>query len=152
MPKGVTMKKLIFALTLLALLLPLALAAKVHQIEGLWYDQDKAAKIQIYKTAAGTYDGKIVWQKEPNEDGKPKLDKKNPDKSLRSRPLMNLVIVKHLKSKGDNKYEGGTIYNPMSGNTYSFKAELTGPNTMKLRGFIGVSLIGRTQTWTRANP
>lgn len=146
------MKKLIFALTLLAMLLPLALAAKVYQIEGLWHDQDKAAKIQIYKNSAGTYDGKIVWQKEPNEDGKPKLDKKNPDKSLRSRPLMNLVIVKHLKSVGNNKYEGGTIYDPKSGNTYSSKAELTSANTMKLRGYIGLSLLGRTQTWTRANP
>lgn len=152
MPKGVTMKKLIFALTLLALLLPLALAAKVHQIEGYWYNAEKTTKIQIYKTTAGTYDGKITWLKEPNENGKPKVDNDNPDKSLRARPLMNLVIVKNLKPKGNNKYDGGTIYDPQSGNTYSSKVELTGPNTMKLRGFIGVSLIGRTVTWTRANP
>ena len=146
------MNKLIFAVTLLAMLLPLALVAEIHKIEGLWYDQDKDAKIQIYKTSSGHYDGKIVWQRVPNENGKPKLDKKNPDKSLRSRPLMNLVIVKHLKSQGNNKYDGGTIYDPESGNTYSSKAELTGPNTMKLRGFIGVSLLGRTQTRTRATP
>ncbi|MCB5247364.1 MAG: DUF2147 domain-containing protein [Candidatus Cloacimonetes bacterium] len=146
------MKKLIFAIAALAMLLPLALVAEIYKIEGLWYDQDKDAKIQIYKTKSGNYDGKIVWQKVPNEDGKPKVDKKNPDKSLRSRPLMNLVIVKHLKSKGNNKYDGGTIYDPKSGNTYASKAELTGPNTMKLRGYIGVSLLGRTQTWTRATP
>ncbi len=146
------MKKLIFAVALLAMLLPLALVAEIYKIEGFWYTQEKDAKIQIYKTSAGFYDGKIVWQKVPDENGKPKLDKKNPDNSLRSRPLMNLVIVKHLKSQGNNKYDGGTIYDPKSGNTYSSKTEITGPNTMKLRGFIGVSLLGRNQTWTRATP
>ena len=151
MPKGATMKKLIFALTLLALLLPLALAAKVHQIEGYWYNAEKTTKIQIYKTTGGSYAGKIVWLKEPNDaKGVAKLDVKNPDKKLRGRALMNLVILTGLKSKGNDKFDGGKIYDPKSGNTYSCKGELENINTLKLRGFVGVSLIGRTDTWTRA--
>lgn len=146
------MKKLIIAFAALAMLLPVVLAAKIYDIEGHWYNSEKTTKIMIYKTASGKYDGKIAWLKEPNENGKPKVDKDNPDKSLRSRPLLNLVIVKNLKSKGNNKYDGGTIYDPKSGNTYSSKVELSGPNTMKLRGYIGFSLIGRTETWTRATP
>ncbi len=146
------MNKLVFAVAILALLLPLALIAEIYKIEGHWYNAEKTTKIQIYKNASGNYDGKIAWLKEPNENGKPKVDKDNPDKSLRSRPLLNMVMVKGLKSKGNNKYDGGTIYDPKSGNTYSSKVELTGPNTMKLRGFIGVSLLGRTEVWTRAKP
>lgn len=144
------MKKLIFAIAVLAMLLPLALVAEIYKIEGLWYNAEKTTKIQIYKTTSGTYEGKIAWQKVPNEDGKPKVDKKNPDKSLRARPLMGMVLVRNLKSKGNNKYDGATIYDPKSGNTYSSKLEITGPNTMNLRGYIGVSLLGRTETWTRS--
>ncbi len=146
------MKKLIFAIAVLAMLLPLALVAEIYNIEGLWFNAEKTTKIQIYKTSGGAYEGKITWQKEPNENGKPKLDKKNPDKSLRSRPLMGMVLLRNLKSKGSNKYDGATIYDPASGNTYSSKIEITGTNTMKLRGFIGVALLGRTETWTRATP
>ncbi len=144
------MKKLIFALTAFAMLLPFALVAEIYNIEGLWHNPDKTTKIQFYKTSSGTYEGKVAWQKEPYENGKPKLDKDNPDKSLRSRPIQNLVVAKNLKSRGNNKYDGGNIYDPLSGHTYSTKIELTGPNTMKLRGYIGISLLGKSMTWTRA--
>ncbi|HNT52019.1 MAG TPA: DUF2147 domain-containing protein [Candidatus Syntrophosphaera sp.] len=146
------MKAILLCAFTLALLLPLALWAESYNIEGQWYNAEKTSKIQIYKTTSGSFAGKIVWLKEPNnEAGKPKVDDKNPDKDLRSRPLLNLVIVKGLTAKGNNKFDNGTIYDPKSGNTYSSKAELTGPNTMKLRGFIGISLVGRTEVWTRAN-
>ena len=62
----------------------------------------------------------------------------------------NLVIIKGLVPSGKNKYENGTFYDYHTGNTYSARAELTGPNTMKLRRYIGVSLMGHTETWTRA--
>ncbi len=145
------MKKLIVAFAILALL-PLALVAEVYSIEGQWYNPERTTKIQIYRNSAGRYDGKIAWLREPNENGRPKLDKDNPDQGLRSRPLLDLLILRNLRSQGSNKYDGGTIYDPESGNTYSCKAELTGPNTLKMRGFIGLSLLGRTVTFTRANP
>ena len=145
------MKALILTVIVLAMLLPIALIAETYNIEGNWYNAEKTSKISIYKTTSGHYAGKIIWLKEPNDaTGNPKVDNKNPDKSLRTRPLLNLVIVKALSPKGDNKYADGTIYDPKSGNTYSSKAELTSANTMKLRGFIGVSLVGRTEVWTRA--
>jgi uncharacterized protein (DUF2147 family) len=143
------MKHLLIAVFALAMLLPIALMA--FNIEGNWYNDEKTTKIQIYKTTSGHFAGKIVWQKEPNEFGKPKLDKNNPDKSLRSRPLMNLVIIKGLVDKGNNKYDSGTIYDPKSGNTYQSKGELLDAKTLKLRGFIGISLVGRTAVWTRAD-
>ncbi len=62
---------------------------------------------------------------------------------------MNLVILTGLSFDKNNKYDGGRIYDPKSGNTYSCKGELRNNNTLALRGFVGVSLIGRTDTWTR---
>lgn len=143
------MKHLLFAIILIAFCLPL-LAQNADDITGNWFNGEKITQIQIYKTTAGNYAGKIVWLKEPNEDGKPKTDHKNPDKSKRSRGLMNLVIMTGLDYKSKNNYAGGKIYDPQSGNTYSCKAELADKNTLKLRGYLGVSLIGRTDTWTRA--
>ncbi|NLK50297.1 MAG: DUF2147 domain-containing protein [Candidatus Cloacimonetes bacterium] len=144
------MKHILIALALIALCLPL-LAQKADDITGEWYNSTKITKLQIYKTAAGSYAGKIIWLKDPKDaNGKPKLDEKNPDKKLRDRGIMNLVILTGLDYKNKNNYEGGRIYDPQSGNTYKCKAELVGGNSLKLRGYIGVSLIGRTEIWTRA--
>lgn len=148
--KGDYMNKAIFILALAALLLPLALLAETWDIAGVWYNGEKTSKIEVFKTTKGDYAGRIVWLKEPNnEAGKPRLDVKNPDKKLQSRPLMNLLILSGLTDKGKNKYAGGTIYDPKSGNTYSCKGEITGPNTIKFRGYMVISLAGRTDTWTR---
>ena len=52
--------------------------------------------------------------------------------------------------KSDTRWDSGTIYDPKSGSTYSCFMELDGPDRIKVRGFIGISLIGRTDVWTRA--
>ena len=54
--------------------------------------------------------------------------------------------------KTDTRWENGTIYDPKTGNTYSSNLELDGPEKIKVRGFIGISLIGRTDIWTRVRP
>ncbi|GAB1367383.1 DUF2147 domain-containing protein [Candidatus Cloacimonadaceae bacterium] len=146
------MKVYLITLLALILLIPAAiLAAEPNdRLEGVWFNGEKTSKIEIYKTKDGSFAGKIVWLKEPNTpDGKAKLDSKNPDAKLQKRPLLNLVIVSGLKSDGKGKYADGKIYDPKSGKTYSAKAELTNNNTLALRGFIGVSLVGRTDTWIR---
>lgn len=134
------------------MLLPLALFAQKEsdRITGVWFNGEKSSKIEIYETKNGSFAGKIIWLKEPNDaSGKPKLDSKNPDDKLKKRPIMDLVILTGLTSDGKTKYVNGKIYDPKSGKTYSAKAELTNNNTLALRGFIGVSLVGRTDTWTR---
>ena len=145
------MKHLIIALAIIGMLLPIALAAvKADDITGIWFNDEKTSKIQIYRTTSGSYAGKIVWLKEPNDaKNQPRKDVENPDKKLQSRALMNLVILSGLEFNGKNQWKGGKIYDPKSGKTYSCKAELDGANTLKLRGYIGVSLIGRTAAWVR---
>jgi uncharacterized protein (DUF2147 family) len=125
---------------------------------GVWLNGDKDARIEMYKCGE-RYCGKIVWLKEPNypagskdgTPGTPKLDDKNPDSGRKKTPLMGLDIVKDFQSVGDDQWKNGTIYDPGNGKTYSSKAKLVSPNDLDLRGFIGISLIGRTERWIRVD-
>jgi uncharacterized protein (DUF2147 family) len=121
------------------------------EILGKWWNHEKDAHIVIYK-CGNEYCGKIVWLKEPlDEDGKPKRDKNNPDESLRSRPTLGLDILSGFVFEKDRTWEDGTIYNPRDGKTYSCYLTLLDDNKLKVRGFIGISLIGKTQYWERVN-
>ena len=84
-------------------------------------------------------------------EGKEKTDVHNPDASKHSRPIIGMVFMTGFTPAGSGKWENGTIYDPNNGNTYSCNMELEGTNTLKVRGYIGISLIGRTEIWKRAN-
>ncbi len=143
-------------LVLLALALP-CLAASADDIVGVWLDQAKDARIDISK-CGDKYCGKIVWLKNPlypadskeGTPGTPKLDNNNPDPSLRKTPRMGLVIMHDFKFAGDNVWSDGKVYDPKNGKTYGGKLTLVSPTQLNLRGFIGVSLFGRTEKWTKA--
>lgn len=124
--------------------------AQTDPIEHTWYNEEKSAKIQVYKGSDGKFYGKITWLKEPNRNGKPKLDINNSDKARRNDPLIGLVVLKDFKKDGAQDYEDGTVYDPKNGKTYSSKMTLEG-NKLSVRGYVGFSLIGRTTTWSRAD-
>jgi uncharacterized protein (DUF2147 family) len=126
------------------------IAKAQDQIEKVWYNQEKTSKIQVYKAKDGKFYGKIIWLKEPLRNGKPKVDEQNPDEKKRSQPTLGLIVLTGLKKDGDKDYEDGKIYDPKNGKTYSCKASYKG-NTLDLRGYVGISLIGRTSTWTVAD-
>ncbi|MFM7639839.1 MAG: DUF2147 domain-containing protein [Bacteroidota bacterium] len=122
-------------------------------INGKWLNQEGTSHIQIFKATngsfAGKYYGKIVWLKEPLKNGKPKVDDLNPNPAKRSVPLMNLQILKDFVYDADDKeWEDGTIYDPKNGKTYSCYMTLSG-NKLDVRGYVGISMIGRTSVWTR---
>ena len=131
-------------------------AASNDDILGVWDNQEKDAKIEIFK-CGDKYCGKIVSLKNPDypegstegKPGTPKLDHHNPDSALRSRPIIGLQIVNDFVYAGDNLWKDGTVYDPKKGKTYSGKMTLVSPNQLNLRGFIGISLLGRTAVWTR---
>lgn len=126
-----------------------SLSLKAQDItDGLWYNEEKDAKIEIFKNDNGKYEGKIVWLKRPEINGKPRLDRKNKDKDKRDRKLMGLHLVTGMEKKG-NQFKDGEIYDPKSGKTYSAKMTPDGKDKLDVRGYIGISLIGRTTTWTR---
>ena len=87
--------------------------------------------------------------REPNENGKPKVDKNNPDDDLKSRPLVGMELLSDFEFD-DDEWEDGEIYDPESGKTYSCEMTLDG-NTLNVRGYIGVSWVGRTTEWTRSS-
>lgn len=127
------------------------------KILGQWVTKDGKARVEI--TCKGeTYEGTIVWLKEPNypdddeEAGKPKHDRNNPEPSLRDRPIVGLCILSGFKYAGNGTWTGGSVYDPESGNTYQGKIRLDGSDRLMLRGFVGISLLGRTEVWERYNP
>ena len=124
-------------------------AQNADAILGKWINPSGEGQIQIYKKGDLFY-GKLVWLKLPNDEAtnKPKVDKNNPDKNLQSRPILGLEILKNFKFDGDNVYEDGNIYDPKNGKDYSCKMTLNG-NKLKIRGYIGISLLGRSEVWTR---
>jgi len=149
-------KMILHVVMSLLLLSAAAVYAGADDILGVWNNQEKSAKIELFKCGE-KYCGKIVELKEPNYPegseegvpGTPKLDNNNPDPNLRKTPRLGLIIVRDFVPAGENKWVEGKVYDPKKGKTYSGKMTLVSPNQLELRGFIGISLFGRTATWTR---
>lgn len=101
--------------------------------------------VEIYSEGGKLY-GKILELLQPEDKGKicdkcPGADK--------NKPTVGLIIIKGLKQEGE-EYTGGTILDPKEGKIYKCKIEvLENGNKLKVRGFIGFSLIGRNQFWYR---
>ena len=89
---------------------------------------------------------RVVGLKKPMKDGKPKVDKNNPNKALRSRPIMGLSLLKGMKPTGENIWSG-EVYVPDDGNTYSATMTLSG-DTFKLRGCVA-GFLCKTKTFDR---
>ncbi len=138
----------ILCLSFLLSLTAIAQKAKPDDIIGTWVSGENKAKIQIYKSG-NKYYGRIIWLKEPTKDGKPKVDKHNPDPQKRGNPVVGLVVLRDFVYD-DGQWDSGEIYDPSSGNNYSCKITMPNKNTMKVRGYLGISLFGRTEVWKRA--
>ena len=139
--------------TLLIILLLLSAinisAQNKNALLGRWLTTSGDAHILIYPTGS-KFSGRIVWLKKPNDDaGKPETDDKNPDKTLVNRPLIGLEMLKDFTYTDDGVWEGGTIYDPKTGKSYSCRISMIEPNKIHVRGFVGISLLGRTETWSR---
>lgn len=129
---------------LFVLNLVLMAAFAQDQVLGMYWTPKKDGKIHIYKEGA-QYFGKIV---PTNNNGR--KDDNNPDEKLRSRPLAGLAFLQNFTYK-NGQWEGGTIYDPDNGKTYSSTMWFEGKDLIKLnlRGFIGFSFLGRTAVFER---
>jgi uncharacterized protein (DUF2147 family) len=119
-------------------------------IVGAW-ESDEKVRMEFFKDG-DIYKGKLLWgNKVIENDGQTsKKDLKNPDASLRTRNIIGLVSLTGLRWDG-KEYTGGKIYDPNSGKTYSCKAWIQG-DKLHLRGFMGLSLMGKTAIWHRHSP
>lgn len=117
-------------------------------IVGIWINHSGKGQIQIYRDG-NKYFGKIIWLKEPNTpQGVPKTDSKNPNKSLQSRPILGAVILRDFTFH-NNEWSGGYVYDPANGKEYRCFMKMKDNKTLSVRGYIGISLLGRTEEWTR---
>jgi uncharacterized protein (DUF2147 family) len=123
-------------------------AVKSDDILGIWTTGNAKSQVQIYKIGEKFF-GKIIKLKDPlNEQGKPKVDFRNSDASKRNMPLIGLNVLRDLVFDKD-EWNGGRIYNPEDGKDYKCLMRLKDAKTLEVRGYIGFSLIGKSQTWTR---
>ena len=116
--------------------------------EGVWLVNGEAA-VQIFECNT-LLCGRIRWLQAPRDsEGQPKRDMRNPDPALRERELCGLTIMRDLRSTGPNHWDDGWLYNPASGKTYNIKVELTSPDALVARLYLGTSLVGETKTLKR---
>jgi uncharacterized protein (DUF2147 family) len=132
-----------------------SLSAGPRDILGSWKTEGGSSQLEFFK-CGGKICGKVIWLEEPNyiskKDGpvgKTKVDRKNPNPTLRNRPILGLQIMKGLIAKGGNRWGDGACYDPESGNSYKCKMRLVSPGRLELRGYIGISLLGRNYVLTR---
>ncbi|MCY4221775.1 MAG: DUF2147 domain-containing protein [Thiotrichales bacterium] len=139
-------KPFLAILTLITLPL-LAVAARAETPLGLWDAGE--SHIEIYHCGA-LLCGRIAALDEPlDEDGKPKVDENNPDPALATRPILGMDLIADFSRKSDRRWVNGRIYDPRDGKAYKCKMTLQKDGTLKVRGYIGVSLLGKTVVWTR---
>ncbi|MBT9392439.1 DUF2147 domain-containing protein [Hymenobacter sp. NST-14] len=141
-----------FIILSIALLFGLIGSASAQTLSplGVWTNADKKATFEIYK-CGDKLCGKIVSLATPNDPktGKPKVDTMNPNPKQRTRPRLGMVFMSGFEYDEDNKWDDGKIYDPESGKTYSCYMKMENANTMEVKGYIGFSLIGKSQIWTR---
>lgn len=140
----------------LSLAIALCFSAGVAQAEtkegdeilGKWLTPTGHAVIEITREG-DEYVGSIVWLKDPlDDDGKPVRDVNNSNRRQRDRAILGLRLLRGFTFDG-NRYVGGRVYDPDNGNDYRGRMSLDDPNTLSLRGYVGIAAFGRTEIWTR---
>lgn len=116
---------------------------------GFWLTQAGDAKVQVSRCGGGIC-GKVVWLRDPidNTTGKPQADNKNPDPSLRNRPIIGVQLFLDMQQSGPNSWSG-RIYNADDGQSYASTVTQVDAGRLEVRGCVG-ALCG-TEMWTRTS-
>lgn len=131
------------------LLLSLFLLMQTPSVEGTWVNIDDEtgqakSEIELYVEQGKLY-GRVLRLLLPEDEGKKCVNCKGSDKN---KPIEGLLIVRGL-SRDDAAWTNGKILDPANGKSYNCTIRLEDPNTLKVRGFLGFSFLGRTQVWKR---
>ncbi|MEO1035279.1 MAG: DUF2147 domain-containing protein [Pseudomonadota bacterium] len=112
-----------------------------ESIVGRYWNPDRDAIVEIYSTD-GVVFGRAIWSAEPM------LDAENPDPALRSRDLLGVPFITGFRFDGKDRWQDGRVYAPDNGRTYRGTLWVE-DGALKMRGFVGISLLGRTATFER---
>lgn len=142
--------KNIILISLFLVISILAFAQTNADLVGQWYNAKDDIVVTLFEDRQ-TVSGKVTWMKFPNdENGNPKTDLLNPDESLRNRESVGMIMMTSFAHIAGNVWDNGDLYDPKKGKTYTGIITLKDENTLNLRGYIGLSFIGRySSTWTR---
>ncbi len=118
-------------------------AARAQGVLGIW--QTPAGGVVSVYACGERVCAKVL---QVNRNTLNKTDEKNPRAELRSRPLCGLEVGRGFTLGDEDHAENGELYEPASGRTYRGSMASEG-GSLKLRGYVGVKLFGRTETWMR---
>lgn len=142
----------------IALLLLAAMpVAGAGAVDGCWLVESGDGVVQL-RSDAGVLHGRLVGLADPvyrpdeagGTPGAVRTDRENPDPALQKRPLAGLPLVEALVRNGE-RWEDGRIYDPQTGRTYSVNARLEDDGRLRIRGYVGTPLLGRTTHWRPAS-
>jgi len=140
------------AVALAAFLGPAAAQGAVTGPIGTYMVEDGGSQIEFYQCGDATC-GRIAWMlKGQDKKGRPLVDKRNPDPTLRTTPLLGLTIMYGLRPGEDVNAFEGEVYNPQDGKTYPVTVTIASESEIKVRGCGLAGLICQTQEWARATP
>jgi len=122
-------------------------------VTGRWLTENRQGIIAI-SPCGDSICGKIDWMQPPSDaqPGQIPRDVNNPDPALRQQPMCGLQIISGFRRESENHWVEGRIYDPQSGKVYHANITLEDANHLRLRGYVGIPLLGASQIWTRANP
>jgi uncharacterized protein (DUF2147 family) len=139
------------ALLITALLLATALPARAapDPAFGEWLNEDGLGRIAVGPCAGHPAEacGAIDWLKDPV--GHPSHDVNNPDRALRGRPLVGVLVVRDMKNAGPGRWTGGKLYDPESGKSYDGKLRALSTDRLQVTGC--VLFVCESETWRRAD-
>lgn len=137
------MKKILVTWMLLITVVVSAQSNDADKIVGTYFTDGNEAKVTVARNN-NKYYGTLVWTNVSDA-----ADKKNPDQNRRKDKLVGKVVLKDLAYNGKDTWENGTVYDPKSGKTYKCIVTIDKDGNLEVRGFVGVSFVGKTTVWTK---
>lgn len=129
------------AVGLFFILFPTFLLAQ-DQLLGIYWTPDKDGKVEFIKRG-NKYFGKLIQSAHPGKDVN------NPDPAMHKTDLVGAEFIKNLVYDGEKSWENGTIYDSRTGKTYNCDITLLDNGDIKIRGYIGISLLGQSVVFYR---
>lgn len=117
--------------------------SKASDVLGTYMNPTGEGIMKIYQEG-NKYFGKLVWMKQPE-----KIDTKNPDKTKQTQKILGSTVLKDFVFDGKDTWANGTAYDPKNGKTYSCKITRDERGNLNIRGYIGISLLGRTDYFVK---